>query len=138
MNWNATTIGLLAASVAVSAGFFVGAAFFAIRKRSRRFGLAQAIALGIGGFLSLLLNPIPNIIVGLSLDEARLESIRKRALNQSEEVLFAALGKPDATWTNEYGTYYTWRGTSPFWSMYPQDTMAVASNGMITGIWTDD
>jgi hypothetical protein len=67
-----------------------------------------------------------------------LESIRKRSLNQSEDVLFRVLGQPDASWTNEYGTFFTWRGTSPFWSMYPQDTMALASNGVITGIWIDD
>lgn len=85
-----------------------------------------------------ILNPIPNIMLGLSLDEVRLESIRERALNQSEDALFRALGQPDAARTNEYGTFYTWRGTSPFWSMYPQDTMALVSNGVITGIWSDD
>jgi hypothetical protein len=138
MNWNATTIGMLAASLAVSAAFFGGAGFFAIRKRRHRFGLTLAIVLGVVGVLSLFLNPIPNIILGLSLNEARLESIRKRSLNQSEDVLFRVLGQPDASWTNEYGTFFTWRGTSPFWSMYPQDTMALASNGVITGIWIDD
>ena len=129
---------MLAASLAVSVAFFVGAGFFAIKKRTHRFGLALAIVLGVGGVLSLFLNPIPNIILGLSLDEARLESIRKRSLNQSEDVLFKTLGQPDASWTNEYGTFLTWRGTSPFWSMYPQDTMALLSNGVITGIWSDD
>jgi len=138
MNWNTTTIGMLAASLAGSAAIFVGAGFFAIKKRTQRFGLALAMVLGVVGVLSLFLNPIPNIILGLSLDEARLESIRKRSLNQSEDVLFRTLGQPDAAWTNEYGTFFTWRGTSPFWSMYPQDTMALASNGTITGIWSDD
>jgi hypothetical protein len=138
MNWNMTTIGMLAASLAVSVAFFVGAGFFAIKKRAHRFGLALAIVLGVVGVLTLFLNPIPNIILGLSLDEARLESIRTRSLNQSEDVLFRMLGQPDASWTNEHGTFFTWRGTSPFWSMYPQDTMALASNGTITGIWSDD
>jgi hypothetical protein len=138
MNWNVTTIGMLMASLVVTAGFFVGAGFFAIRKRSHRFGWLLAVVLGLCGVLSLFLNPIPNIILGLSLDEARLESIRKCSLNQDEKVLFRTLGNPDSSWTNEYGTFFTWRGTSPFWSMYPQDTMALASNGVITGIWSDD
>lgn len=129
---------MLAASLAISVSFFVGAGFFAIKKRSNRFGLAMAIVLGICGILSLILNPIPNIMLGVSIDEARLVSIRKDTLGQPDSVLFRALGKPAATWTNEYGTFFSWKGTSPFWSMYPQDTMALASNGVITAVWKDD
>jgi len=138
MNWNATTIGMLVATLAVSVALFVGAGFFAIKKRVHRFGPTLAIVLGVVGCLSIFLNPIPNIILGLSIDEARLESIRERNLNQSEEVLFKTLGQPDASWTDEHGTFFIWRGTSPFWSMYPQDTIAQVSNGIITGIWNDD
>ena len=129
---------MLVASLAISVSFFIGAGFFAIKKRTHRFGPAMAIVLGICGFLSLILNPIPNIMLGVSIDEARLVSIRKDTLGQPDSVLFRALGKPAATWTNEYGTYFSWKGTSPFWSMYPQDTMALASNGVVTGIWNDD
>ena len=138
MNWNATTIGMLVASLAVSAAIFVGAGFFAIKKRAHRFGPILAIVLAVVGVLTLFLNPIPNIILGLSIDEARLEAVQKQNLNQPEEALLKTLGQPDASWTNDYGTFFRWRGTSPFWSMYPQDTMAVASNGIITGIWSDD
>lgn len=138
MNWSITFIAGLALSVVISASLFIEAVLYATKKRSHRFGVVKAIALGFCGFLSIFINPFPNIYISTRIDEYRLDSLIEKYRNRPVDELIQQLGKPDASSTNEYGESYTWHFTSPFFSLYPQDTIAFANNDIITSMGNDD
>jgi hypothetical protein len=137
MNWNSAIIGGFTIGIAISLCFFVCALFFAMNRRTYRFGAPLAVLLAIGGILTIFINPTINITLSLRIDESRLKALRGECLNQPPERLLRRLGAPDTSTTNEYGVCHAWLNTSPFFSKFPQNTIAIVSNETVVGIWLD-
>ena len=135
---DAVYIAFIAVSaLAMAIPIFCGVAIMVMRKKSSyRYPLGGCLI--VFGFAVFFLNPFSNVMASFWIDDRHSENLERNCLGKNAEAIEQYWKKPDTVFTNEFGTYLWYRNTSPWWSMWKQDTVVLMSNGVAVRIWLDD